>query len=54
MDMFKPEELELLVCGSRKLDFYAWEKAARYIDGYNADHKVIKWFWEVVHEMDDS
>ena len=24
MNMFKPEELELLVCGSKKLDFHAW------------------------------
>lgn len=35
--MFKPEELELLVCGSKKLDFKALEKAARYIDGYTAE-----------------
>jgi len=52
--MFKPEELELLVCGSPKLDFHAWEKTTRYIDGYSADHQVIKWFWQVVHEMEDS
>ena len=52
--MFKPEELELLVCGSKKLDFRALEKAARYVDGYKSDSQVIKWFWEIIHELEDK
>jgi hypothetical protein len=34
---FKPEELELLVCGSQKLDFFELEKAARYVDGFTKE-----------------
>jgi hypothetical protein len=33
--MFKPEELEIFVCGTDNLDFNEWKKATRYVDGYN-------------------
>lgn len=36
--MFKPEELELFVCGTEELNFSEWKKAARYVDGYDANH----------------
>jgi len=36
-NMFKSEELELFVCGIPNLDFNEWKKAARYVDGYEAD-----------------
>ena len=49
--LFKPEELELLVCGSKTLDFHAWEDAAKYVDGYTLENPVCKWMWEVVHEL---
>lgn len=39
--MFAPEELELLVCGSKILDFDAMEKATHY-DGYEANDPVIR------------
>ena len=51
---FKPEELELLICGSSTLDFHAWEEAAKYVDGYTEDHPVCKWLWEIVHEFTDE
>jgi ubiquitin-protein ligase E3 A len=35
--MFKPEELELLICGSPKLDFAELEKVAIYHDGYTKE-----------------
>jgi hypothetical protein len=35
--MFKSEELELFVCGIPDLDFSEWRKAARYVDGYEAN-----------------
>jgi len=42
--------LELLVCGSKMLEFRDWEKAAQYVDGYTADNNVVKWLWEIIHE----
>ncbi|XP_042209377.1 probable E3 ubiquitin-protein ligase HECTD2 [Homarus americanus] len=48
--MLRPEEVELLVCGSPTLDLNELRKVAEY-DGYPEDHPTIKWFWEVVNEM---
>jgi len=49
-DLFRWEELELLVCGSPVLDFEELEKSAQY-EGYDEEHPVIKNFWEVVHSL---
>jgi len=49
--LFRVEELELLICGSPILEFEALEKNCLYDNGYNKDHPVIRWFWEVVHSF---
>jgi hypothetical protein len=49
--MIRAEELELIICGSEKLDFYELQKAARYEDGYTKDSITMKYLWEVLHEM---
>lgn len=52
--MFRPEELELLICGSKTLDFHDLEKSARYVDGYTDQSAIIGWMWEVIHnDMDE-
>lgn len=54
LQMFRPEELELLICGSPELDFEALEEATHYEDGFTADSRIIKDFWEIVHGMSDA
>jgi ubiquitin-protein ligase E3 A len=49
MELFKPEELELLVCGSKVLDFKELEENARYVDGYTEHSEIISWLWDVIH-----
>jgi len=49
--LFRPDELELLICGSPELDFKALEGASQYQDGFTAKSDVVKWFWEVVHTL---
>ena len=39
-EMFRAEELELLICGAETLDFDELESAARYEDGYEVDRYV--------------
>lgn len=51
LDMFRADELELLICGKPELDFRALERSTRYDEGYNANSSVIKHFWSVVHAM---
>lgn len=49
--ILRPEELELIICGTQNLDFIELEKSARYDDGYEKDSETIKNFWEVIHSL---
>lgn len=40
--MLRPEEVELLVCGTETLDLYELRKATEY-DGYRPDDSII-WY----------
>jgi len=51
LKLFRWEELELLICGSKELDFHALEKVTLYEPPYNPETQVIKHFWEIVHEL---
>lgn len=46
--MFHPEELELLICGAKEMDFKELEKATRYVDGYTKESQIASWLWEVI------
>lgn len=50
LDLFLPEELELLVVGTPELDFEALEANAKYEGGYDQDSEVVKNFWKFVKE----
>ncbi|XP_072293818.1 ubiquitin-protein ligase E3A-like [Eucyclogobius newberryi] len=52
--LYRPEEVELLICGSRKLDFYALEKTTEYDGGYNKDSQTIKDFWDIIHSFSEE
>ncbi|GAX73417.1 hypothetical protein CEUSTIGMA_g869.t1 [Chlamydomonas eustigma] len=54
LSWFRPEELEMLVCGGRELDLEALEGATLYDDGYNSGCEVVTWFWEVAHSLDEG
>ncbi|UYV60364.1 UBE3A [Cordylochernes scorpioides] len=41
--LFRPEEVELLVCGSKNFDFNALEESTEYDGGYTSDSPIIKW-----------
>lgn len=49
--LFRYDELELLICGSVELDFLAFENAAQYQDGFTPTSTVVRWFWEVAHQL---
>ncbi|XP_077572291.1 ubiquitin-protein ligase E3A isoform X6 [Stigmatopora nigra] len=52
--LFRPEEVELLICGSRKLDFEALEKTVEYDGGYSKDTTIIKDFWATLHSFGEE
>lgn len=49
--LFRPEEIELLVCGSRNFDFDDLEKSTEYEGGYTDESEIIKHFWTIVHGL---
>ncbi|XP_041359668.1 ubiquitin-protein ligase E3A-like [Gigantopelta aegis] len=52
--LFRPEEIELLVCGCKSLDFEALEEATEYDGGFTASSSTVRNFWLVVHGFDDD
>ncbi|XP_046990929.1 probable E3 ubiquitin-protein ligase HECTD2 [Schistocerca americana] len=51
--MLRPEEVEMLVCGSPTLDLNELRKVTEY-DGYKADDLIIIDFWDVLHSLSDE
>uniref|UniRef100_A0A6I8QQU4 Ubiquitin-protein ligase E3A n=1 Tax=Xenopus tropicalis TaxID=8364 RepID=A0A6I8QQU4_XENTR len=52
--LFRPEEIELLICGSRNLDFQALKDTTEYDGGYTRDSNIIKEFWEIVNSFTEE
>jgi len=47
--MLRPEELELIICGTQELDFYELEKSSQNQDGFDKESPTIKNLWEIIH-----
>eukprot|EP01136_Pigoraptor_vietnamica_P043660 Opistho-1_new@19362 len=54
LKLFRPEEVELLVCGDKELDFVALQQATAYDGGFDENHPVIRNFWDVAHSLDEG
>lgn len=52
--LFRPEEVEELICGCPCLSFDELEQVAQYENGFHPQHPYIKDFWSIVHEMSDE
>ncbi|KAK6635852.1 hypothetical protein RUM44_001106 [Polyplax serrata] len=51
--MLRPEEVEMLVCGSPNLDLNELRKVTEY-DGYKPDDPMIIEFWDVLQSLSDE
>ena len=57
LSVFDAPELELLLCGLPTIDLADWKKHTTYRGVYKkpgAGHKVIKWFWDILGELDQE
>uniref|UniRef100_A0A2K6M7P3 HECT-type E3 ubiquitin transferase n=1 Tax=Rhinopithecus bieti TaxID=61621 RepID=A0A2K6M7P3_RHIBE len=52
--LFRPEEIELFICGSQNLDFQALEETTEYDGGYTRDSVLIREFWEIINSFTDE
>eukprot|EP00112_Aurelia_sp_Birch-Aquarium-sp1_P014183 Seg3045.4 transcript_id=Seg3045.4/GoldUCD/mRNA.D3Y31 product="Ubiquitin-protein ligase E3A" protein_id=Seg3045.4/GoldUCD/D3Y31 len=51
INLFRANELELLICGIPEIDFSQLEKVTTYIDGYTEEHILMKHFWLVINDF---
>ncbi|KAI9311923.1 hypothetical protein BX666DRAFT_876111 [Dichotomocladium elegans] len=54
ISIFRPEEIEQLICGSSELDFEALERSTVYDGGWTKDSLIIRHFWEIVHAFTEE
>ena len=54
MELFRPEELELLLVGMPELDFKALESSMEYDGGFTAESPSVQHFWAVVRELSND
>lgn len=55
ISVFDFQELELLMCGLPVIDLEDWKRHTDYVgelEKKGAAHKVAKWFWEVLEEIE--
>eukprot|EP00039_Didymoeca_costata_P003325 m.66836 g.66836 ORF g.66836 m.66836 type:complete len:883 (-) comp11842_c0_seq1:6-2654(-) len=50
LTLFRPEELEMLLCGCVDMDLSLLESSTTYTNGYHRDSAVIDWLWEILFE----
>ena len=51
INVFTSNELELIINGRPFIDLEEWKEFTLYKGEYNANHIVIKWFWEILGEF---
>lgn len=49
--LFRPEEVELLICGSKNFDFRELESSTEYDGGYTSTTPIIEQFWSITHAL---
>jgi len=54
LDRIEPEDLEMIICGSKVLDFSQLKQATQYHDGYDENSDTIKYFWEVLEQFTEE
>lgn len=54
LSMLEPEDLEMLICGSKILDFNKLKEVTVYQDGYSKNSTAIKYFWEAIDELTED
>lgn len=51
LELFQPLELQAMVIGNENYDWAQLEKGCEYKGEYFSNHKTIRFFWEVFHDL---
>eukprot|EP00004_Rigifila_ramosa_P002656 TRINITY_DN12746_c0_g1_i1.p1 TRINITY_DN12746_c0_g1~~TRINITY_DN12746_c0_g1_i1.p1 ORF type:complete len:1102 (-),score=245.80 TRINITY_DN12746_c0_g1_i1:32-3277(-) len=52
--LFRPTELELLLAGTREMDWSELRRTTRYVGGYDASSKAVQWFWNLFESWPET
>ncbi|KAJ1613059.1 putative e3 ubiquitin-protein ligase [Cryptosporidium canis] len=52
LELFSPEELVLVICGSSDFNIDSLIEASQYQDGYTKDSTTVVMFWDIVRKLD--
>jgi len=52
--VFTVEELEMILNGIPFIDINDWEHNTVYKGSYYKGHQVIRWFWQVMRELNQE
>ena len=47
------DEFEFFLCGDLVVDLEDWKENTTYKGHYNSDSYIVKWFWEIMLELND-
>ena len=47
-ELFDIEELPTLISGQQALNFEELKSTTRYGNGFNPEHRMVAWFWEII------
>ncbi|TBU06953.1 HECT domain-containing ubiquitin-transferase [Hamiltosporidium magnivora] len=51
-ELFTPLDFRNILEGNEVVDVDEWKSYTKYIDGFDVNHQVIKWFWNFVEKTD--
>ena len=54
MQGFGVEEFEMVINGLPFIDINDWEVNTIYKGSYYKSHQIVKWFWQVMKELDQA
>jgi hypothetical protein len=54
IEMFAPDELDLLLSGEEVLEWAELRKNAKYIDGYRSNSPAVRYFWDVFNDLSNE
>ena len=54
ISIFDHKELELIISGLPEIDIDDLKSNTEYKGGWNQNHEVVKWFWEVLYTLNST
>lgn len=51
LSVFDPTELAMVLAGLPRIDVADWEAHTTYVEPFDKEHEVVRWFWSIVEDL---